>query len=164
MLHDRMQTSEERDIKFESLPLSGVQVESTEIDGSSIILTDDETEPDAVTATVIPETRTIRSPVLPSRGASVRAVQDYIRSTLVVHHDAEFEVANQMAIRWHLGRGHLLRQLPAEKFTEFFGTTWGPHLCWDVQEDLRMEQELNDQRLIQEWQQTKEFLIWRSKQ
>lgn len=156
-------SAEEQGILFESLPLSGVQVEASEFDESSVVLIYSETEPEAVTATVIPQRRTIKTPVLPSRCASVRTVQKYLMSTLMVHHNVEFESANKMATKWNLGRGHSLRGLSAEKFTEDFGKIRGPHLHWAVQEDLQMEQELNDQKIIQEWQETKEFLIWRGK-
>ncbi|KAJ6780644.1 hypothetical protein PWT90_01740 [Aphanocladium album] len=70
--------------------------------------------------------------VLPGRGASVTEVREYIIKTLVEKHNTTLEYAQRTALKWHLGKGWVLRDLPTRRFSEIFGDDIGPHLASDV--------------------------------
>ncbi|TQV95582.1 hypothetical protein V2A60_000765 [Cordyceps javanica] len=69
---------------------------------------------------------------LPPGTASVNEVRQYIIDTLVVKHNTTSEYARSVALRWHLGRGFFLHNIPLARFSEIFGNDVGPHLAINV--------------------------------
>lgn len=75
---------------------------------------------------------------LPARDATVDEVREYIVATLVTSHETSAEFAHKTALKWNLGRGWCLLDLPSARFTEIFGLV-GPHLEWDVRDGKEKE-------------------------
>lgn len=90
-------------------------------------------------------------PTLPPPSASVNEVREYIKITLIVKYNTSQEYADEIAMKWTLGRGWTLREYSESDFRRCFGPEIGLSLHRAVKEARKVDTRPTETQELEKW-------------